>query len=141
MLTVILLPLRTIQTESLPPSANESILNQQRLKRPTSPHLTIYQPQLTWVMSIANRAAGVGLSVRMFIFLIQCFFFFWESGIDLISILKRVVISSVRILDGILNRTRNIRQCACCRICSRTSRWSEVPRENHPCFTFRIPFV
>ena len=80
MLTVILLPLRTIQTESLPPSANESILNQQRLKRPTSPHLTIYQPQLTWVMSIANRAAGVGLSVRMFILLIQCFFFFLEIG-------------------------------------------------------------
>lgn len=33
-----------------------------RLNRPTSPHLTIYQPQLTWYMSAFNRitAAAIG---------------------------------------------------------------------------------
>ena len=52
----------TIQTESLPPSAAQTILNQQRLRRPSSPHFTIYQPQLTWLSSIANRVTGSGLS-------------------------------------------------------------------------------
>lgn len=55
---------RGIQTESLPPSASEGILNAQRLKRPSSPHFTIYQPQLTWLGSIANRVTGAGFSVR-----------------------------------------------------------------------------
>lgn len=38
-------------------------LNEQRSVRPISPHLSIYQPQLTWYGSIANRITGVGLSV------------------------------------------------------------------------------
>lgn len=63
---------RSIQTQSLPPSASEEILNQQRLKRPSSPHFTIYQPQLTWIGSIANRVTGVGLSVRTWIFNLRC---------------------------------------------------------------------
>ena len=29
-----------------------------RLKRPMSPHLTIYQPQLTTILSITHRTAG-----------------------------------------------------------------------------------
>lgn len=33
-----------------------------RPKRPTSPHLTIYRPQLTWLMSIAHRMTGAGLA-------------------------------------------------------------------------------
>jgi succinate dehydrogenase (ubiquinone) cytochrome b560 subunit len=53
-----------VQTESLPPSASNEILNKQRLARPSSPHFTIYQPQLTWLGSIANRVTGSGLSVR-----------------------------------------------------------------------------
>lgn len=53
----------SVQTQSLPPSAAEKILNEQRLKRPSSPHFTIYQPQLTWIGSIANRVTGAGLSV------------------------------------------------------------------------------
>lgn len=53
---------RTITIESVPASS-QVILNQQRLKRPSSPHFTIYQPQLTWVASIVNRMTGVGLSV------------------------------------------------------------------------------
>ncbi|KAI9228058.1 MAG: hypothetical protein DHS80DRAFT_23686 [Piptocephalis tieghemiana] len=31
-------------------------------KRPSSPHFTIYQPQLTWYLSIAHRITGVSLA-------------------------------------------------------------------------------
>nr|QXO15399.1 succinate dehydrogenase cytochrome B subunit [Pleurotus tuber-regium] len=57
---------RAIQTESLPPSAATEILNKQRLNRPSSPHFTIYQPQLTWIGSIANRATGGALSALLY---------------------------------------------------------------------------
>ncbi|KIK91977.1 hypothetical protein PAXRUDRAFT_830396 [Paxillus rubicundulus Ve08.2h10] len=57
---------REVQTESLPPSASDEILNKQRLKRPSSPHFTIYQPQLTWLGSIANRATGGALSALLY---------------------------------------------------------------------------
>ncbi|KAF8149028.1 succinate dehydrogenase cytochrome b560 subunit [Crassisporium funariophilum] len=57
---------RSIQLQSLPSSAGTEILNKQRLLRPSSPHFTIYQPQLTWVASIANRVTGVGLSVLLY---------------------------------------------------------------------------
>ncbi|KAI0648652.1 succinate dehydrogenase cytochrome b560 subunit [Trametes meyenii] len=57
---------RSIQTESITPSAEQQILNQQRLRRPSSPHFTIYQPQLTWIGSIANRVTGAGLSVLLY---------------------------------------------------------------------------
>ncbi|KAG9316085.1 cytochrome b subunit of succinate dehydrogenase, Sdh3p [Chiua virens] len=57
---------RGVQTQSLPPSASEGILNEQRLKRPSSPHFTIYQPQLTWLGSIVHRVAGAGLSVLLY---------------------------------------------------------------------------
>lgn len=53
----------SIQTQSLPPSAEVDILNKQRLHRPSAPHYTIYQPQLTWVPSIAHRITGSGLSI------------------------------------------------------------------------------
>ncbi|XP_014355911.2 succinate dehydrogenase cytochrome b560 subunit, mitochondrial [Papilio machaon] len=33
-----------------------------RLKRPLSPHLTIYAPQLTTLLSVSHRAAGIILS-------------------------------------------------------------------------------
>jgi succinate dehydrogenase (ubiquinone) cytochrome b560 subunit len=45
---------------------NLEMLNKQRSVRPNSPHFTIYQPQLTWLGSIANRITGVGLSVGEF---------------------------------------------------------------------------
>ncbi|EIW57998.1 succinate dehydrogenase cytochrome b560 subunit [Trametes versicolor FP-101664 SS1] len=57
---------RSIQTESLTPKVQEHILNEQRLRRPSSPHFTIYQPQLTWIASIANRVTGAGLSVLLY---------------------------------------------------------------------------
>jgi len=36
-----------------------------RLSRPLSPHLTIYKPQLTSMLSISHRATGVALSVGL----------------------------------------------------------------------------
>lgn len=57
---------RGVQIQSLPPNSSQVILNEQRLRRPSSPHFTIYQPQLTWLSSIANRVTGVGLSVLMY---------------------------------------------------------------------------
>ncbi|KAL0945343.1 hypothetical protein HGRIS_000841 [Hohenbuehelia grisea] len=57
---------RAVQTQSLPPSAATEILNSQRVKRPSSPHFTIYQPQLTWLGSIANRATGGALSALLY---------------------------------------------------------------------------
>ncbi|KAH9838713.1 SDHC, cytochrome b subunit of succinate dehydrogenase [Rhodofomes roseus] len=59
-------PKRGIKTQSLPPSSMTEILNTQRLKRPSSPHFTIYQPQLTWLGSIANRMTGSALSVLLY---------------------------------------------------------------------------
>lgn len=41
---------------------------QQRLRRPLSPHMTIYQPQLTWVMSIGHRITGAGLAAMVYAF-------------------------------------------------------------------------
>lgn len=41
-----------------------TLLNEQRSIRPNSPHLTIYQPQLTWYLSVLTRITGVGLSGR-----------------------------------------------------------------------------
>ena len=36
-------------------------------KRPISPHLTIYRPQLTSVLSILHRITGLGLFVGLFL--------------------------------------------------------------------------
>ncbi|KAJ7798205.1 SDHC, cytochrome b subunit of succinate dehydrogenase [Mycena olivaceomarginata] len=55
-----------VQTDSLPPSAAVDILNKQRLLRPSSPHFTIYQPQITWIASIANRVTGGALSALLY---------------------------------------------------------------------------
>lgn len=46
----------------------QSILAKQRLNRPVSPHLTIYQPQITWIVSIATRITGVALSGGLYLY-------------------------------------------------------------------------
>ena len=46
--------------------------------RPLSPHLTIYKPQLTSVLSITHRATGVALSVGSL--LLVCWIFAAASG-------------------------------------------------------------
>lgn len=70
-------------------SENTTFLNTQRAARPNSPHFTIYQPQITWLASIANRVTGVGLSVGVF----QCslgdlFLSFLPSRADLLPSLS-----------------------------------------------------
>jgi len=44
------------------------ILVRQRLNRPVAPHLTIYKPQVTWVMSGLNRVTGISLSGPLYLF-------------------------------------------------------------------------
>lgn len=41
---------------------SNTILAQQRLRRPLSPHLTIYRPQITSVLSVAMRITGLAMS-------------------------------------------------------------------------------
>ncbi|KAF8953788.1 cytochrome b subunit of succinate dehydrogenase, Sdh3p [Entomortierella lignicola] len=41
-------------------------LVEQRKNRPIAPHLTIYQPQLTWYMSMFHRATGGALAVGFY---------------------------------------------------------------------------
>ncbi|SJX64254.1 related to SDH3-cytochrome b560 subunit of respiratory complex II [Sporisorium reilianum f. sp. reilianum] len=53
-------------TTKLTQQQNLELLNEQRAKRPSSPHFTIYQPQITWYLSIINRITGTGLSVLMY---------------------------------------------------------------------------
>ncbi|KDQ15981.1 hypothetical protein BOTBODRAFT_173637 [Botryobasidium botryosum FD-172 SS1] len=59
---------RSVQTQSVAPAASEAILNAQRLRRPSSPHFTIYQLQVQMYMSIVNRATGGALSAALYAF-------------------------------------------------------------------------
>ncbi|GLB44742.1 putative succinate dehydrogenase/Fumarate reductase transmembrane subunit [Lyophyllum shimeji] len=65
---------RSIQTVKMPESKTMEILNRQRLRRPSSPHFTIYQPQLTWLGSIFNRVTGAALGVVLYGFSIGYLF-------------------------------------------------------------------
>ncbi|KAI9639425.1 uncharacterized protein MKK02DRAFT_39722 [Dioszegia hungarica] len=58
--------LASSQTTSVTAAESVAILNAQREKRPNSPHFTIYQPQITWLASIANRVTGSALSVALY---------------------------------------------------------------------------
>ena len=58
-------------------------------KRPLSPHLQIYKPQLTSVMSISHRFTGVILSVLLL--LIPFFFFVISLGSEYFNILVSVL--------------------------------------------------
>lgn len=51
--------------EALQPLEVDNRLN---AGRPLSPHLTIYEPQLTWLMSIGHRVTGAGLSAGIYAF-------------------------------------------------------------------------
>ncbi|KAI8981443.1 succinate dehydrogenase cytochrome b560 subunit [Pilobolus umbonatus] len=42
-------------------AAESELLRQQRKLRPVSPHLTIYQPQITWYLSGAHRVTGAAI--------------------------------------------------------------------------------
>ena len=59
--------MRFATTESKTAAENIGILNSQREKRPMSPHLAIYEKQLTAGLSIFNRITGVGLSGLLYV--------------------------------------------------------------------------
>jgi len=50
------------------PSDSYQILVAQRKNRPTSPHLSIYRPQITWYASISHRLTGSILSGGFYVF-------------------------------------------------------------------------
>ncbi|CAI4044947.1 hypothetical protein N7582_003400 [Saccharomyces uvarum] len=50
--------------------AEEQVLNKQRANRPISPHLTIYQPQLTWYLSSIHRVSLVFMGLGFYLFTI-----------------------------------------------------------------------
>ncbi|KAK1924290.1 hypothetical protein DB88DRAFT_489711 [Papiliotrema laurentii] len=58
---------RWATTQTITEQENIALLNAQRLRRPNSPHFTIYQPQVTWLLSIANRVTGSFLSGALYL--------------------------------------------------------------------------
>lgn len=64
------LPLPTRQAPTVPVSPEEDLknLNHKRMERPISPHLSIYQPQLTWYSSMFHRITGGVLSTGFYAF-------------------------------------------------------------------------
>jgi succinate dehydrogenase (ubiquinone) cytochrome b560 subunit len=48
--------------------ASYDILAAQRLKRPSSPHLSIYRPQIPWILSSTHRVTGAIFSGGLYIF-------------------------------------------------------------------------
>ncbi|BFZ57847.1 cytochrome b subunit of succinate dehydrogenase, Sdh3p [Savitreella phatthalungensis] len=59
---------RVASTTTLSQDDSLALLRAQRRKRPNSPHLSIYQPQLTWYLSMFNRLTGITLSGGMYVF-------------------------------------------------------------------------
>ncbi|KAM0754792.1 cytochrome b560 subunit of succinate dehydrogenase [Meredithblackwellia eburnea MCA 4105] len=57
---------RTVSTQALSNDEGLALLNKQRNIRPTSPHFTIYEWQLTWIPSIFHRATGGALSAGIY---------------------------------------------------------------------------
>ena len=58
-------------------------------KRPLSPHLQIYKPQLTSVMSISHRFTGVILSILLL--LVPSFFFILALGDEYFGLLIMIL--------------------------------------------------
>lgn len=54
--------LRSISTVKASHDQEQEVLVAQRRNRPTSPHLTIYQPQLTAILSSFHRITGVAMA-------------------------------------------------------------------------------
>lgn len=54
--------IRSLNTVTTTHDREQEILVAQRKNRPSSPHLTIYQPQLTWYLSSVHRVSGVLLA-------------------------------------------------------------------------------
>ncbi|GMM34067.1 protein [Saccharomycopsis crataegensis] len=56
----------SLNTVSTTPNAEDEILIAQRKNRPVSPHLDIYQPQMTWYLSGLHRVTGVFLAAGFY---------------------------------------------------------------------------
>lgn len=59
---------RVASTTVLSQDESQSLLREQRKRRPNSPHLTIYAPQLTWYLSAFNRITGCAVSGGLYVF-------------------------------------------------------------------------
>ena len=59
---------RPVATQKMTPTDSYDILVQQRKKRPTSPNLGIYKPQITWILSSLNRVTGLTVAVPFYLF-------------------------------------------------------------------------
>ncbi|KAF2730243.1 succinate dehydrogenase subunit C [Polyplosphaeria fusca] len=59
---------RFAATQNVNQETGQEILANQRLKRPVSPHLAIYRPQITWYASSLNRITGILLSGGLYLF-------------------------------------------------------------------------
>lgn len=56
----------SIATVKSSDAEENDLLRRQRINRPESPHLEIYQPQLTWVLSGLHRITGVFLAAGFY---------------------------------------------------------------------------
>jgi len=61
-------PTRKIASQAIPTSEASRILEEQRKRRPTSPHLSIYQLQLTSCLSSSHRITGIIASGGLYLF-------------------------------------------------------------------------
>ena len=59
---------RPTSSTSTTTSDPTKILAEQRLKRPVSPHLAIYRPQITWYASALHRITGSVASGGLYVF-------------------------------------------------------------------------
>ncbi|KAK3374176.1 hypothetical protein B0T24DRAFT_649831 [Lasiosphaeria ovina] len=60
---------RLVATQKLTPADAHDILNKQRLQRPVSPHLDVYDKQQTWFSgSVWHRFTGMGFSGGLYVF-------------------------------------------------------------------------
>ncbi len=57
-----------IQLEHISPSEHGSQLASQRLNRPVSPHLSIYQPQITWYSGALMRNSAILITTPVYLF-------------------------------------------------------------------------
>ncbi|KAK9446682.1 uncharacterized protein V1518DRAFT_423249 [Limtongia smithiae] len=53
---------RSVSSRYVNSTEEQAILTQQRSNRPISPHLTIYKPQISWILSGFHRLTGVVLA-------------------------------------------------------------------------------
>ncbi|RMZ79708.1 hypothetical protein DV738_g3140, partial [Chaetothyriales sp. CBS 135597] len=60
--------IRSAATSFVSESAGRDILAGQRLHRPVSPHLSIYKPQVPWIMSSLHRITGVAVSGVLYLY-------------------------------------------------------------------------